>query len=79
MLAVFRGSHTDVLAEDPVELGEAAEAAPQGCLRNGDLGVNEHGLHIAYPGHLDVVGDGKTSHILELMGKIAAAHIEFLS
>ena len=78
LLAIFRRCHTDVLAEYPVELGKTAEAAAGGCLRNGNLGVDQQRLHIAHSGHLNIVCYSKSGHIFELMGKVAAAHIEFL-
>ena len=67
-----------MLAEDSVELREAAKATAQGGFRDGDLGADEQGLHIADAGHLNIVGHREAGYIFKLMGKIAAAHIKLL-
>ena len=49
-----------MLAEHPVELGEAVESAGEGQLRDGRLGAGQQGLDISDPGHLNVVGEGES-------------------
>ena len=67
-----------MLSENAVELGEAVEAAGGGYLCNGDLGIDQHGLYIPDPGHLDVIRDGKARDILKLVGQVTAADAELL-
>lgn len=68
-----------MFTEDPVELGETVETALQRRFCDGYLGTHQHGLHISHAGHLDIVTEGKTGHILKLMGQVVIADIEFLS
>ena len=67
-----------MLLKGPVELGEAEEAAGAGGLGDCYVGVDKHGLDIADPGHLDVVGDGEPGDVLKLPGQVIAADIELL-
>lgn len=65
-----------MLSENPIELGEAVESTGGADLRNGDPGVDKHGLYIAHTGHLDVVGYGKSGYLLESVGKVAGTDAE---
>ena len=67
-----------MLLEGPVELGEAEEAAGAGGLGNRHIRIDEQGLDVADPGHLDIVGEGEPGDILKLPGQVIAADIEFL-
>lgn len=77
LLPVQGGGHADMLSEDPVELGEAIKAAGGRDLGDWDLGVDQQGLHIPDPRHLNVVRDGKARYLLEPVGQIAGADAEF--
>ena len=73
IFSVFGRRHTDVLMKDPVKLGKTVEAAGLGDFRNGRIGVDQQRLHITDPGHLDVIGDGKSGDLLKFVGQIAGA------
>ena len=75
-LAVHGRGHADMLAEYPVELGEAVETAGLCQLGDGDLGVDEQCLHIPDPGHLDVVCHREAGDLLEFVGEVAGADAE---
>ena len=76
LLAVHGRGHADMLAEYPVELGEAVETAGLCQLGDGDLGVDEQCLHIPDPCHLNIVRDRETGNLFEFMGKVAGTDAE---
>ncbi|MNF01164.1 hypothetical protein D3C80_2001150 [compost metagenome] len=62
--------------EDPVELGEAGEAAGAGNIRDFHLGIEQKLLGVADTGHLNIVNQRKARHLLELVGEIIRADKE---
>lgn len=78
VLAVLGGGQADVLAEDAVELREAVKAAVQRSFSDRDGGIDQHSLHVANLGHLNIIGQGEAGYVLELVGKVVAADEELL-
>lgn len=75
--AKLGGGYADVFTKHTVELGKAVKPAGGADLCDGDLGIDQQGLHIPDSCHLDIVRNGKTGDQLELVGEIAAADTEF--
>lgn len=71
--SIGRWRHANMLAKHPVELREAVETTGGSHLRDGDLGVDQKRLNIADPGHLQIVSDGESGYLFELMGKVTGA------
>ena len=67
-----------MLVENAVKLGKTVESAGERYLCNGGAGVDEQGLHIAHPRHLNIVCQGKAGNILKLVREVAAADGEFI-
>ena len=64
----LRWRHLQEFVEGPVELGKTLEAALKGYIRNRYVRGHQQGLGIAYPGHGDIVRQGKASDPLKLVG-----------
>ena len=75
LLPVYGGGNTDIFAEDPVELGKAVEAAGGGDFRDGCVGIDQQGLYVADPGHLNVIRYGEACNLLEPMGQVAGTQV----
>ena len=79
VFSIQRGGNADIFSEDTVELGEAIKAAEGGDLGDGNVRIDEQGLHIADSGHLNIIGDGEAGDILKTVGEIADADVVGLS
>ena len=73
LLSVFRWGNTDIFSEYPVELRKAVKSTKLRDLGDGGVGVDQHRLHIADAGHLDVVCYRKTCDLFEFVGEVAGA------
>ena len=53
--------------EGPVKLREAGKSTLKGNVRDGIISGQKQCLGIAHSGHLYIVSEGKTRHLLKLM------------
>ena len=74
--AKLGGGYADVFTKHTVELGKAVKPAGGADLCDGDLGIDQQGLHIPDPCHLNIVRDRETGNLFEFMGKVAGADAE---
>lgn len=64
--------------KNAVELGKTGESTALGNVGDFDIGIEQQLLSVLDPCHLNIAYQGKPGNLLELVGQIVGADIEFL-